>query len=266
VGLFDTHQPDLARAHDFLLGGRHNFAADRALAGALVGADPLLADLLRENREFVRRAARYAAGQGVRQFLDVGSGLPFVHTVCPGSRVAYVDNDPAVRSYGGSLLAPNDGARFLDGDLAEPEALLSAAELAAVIDLTEPVCLILSLVLHLVEESTARGVTGVLVRALAPGSHVLISMTARGGAGSAPSGAGPGRDGGAGPGRDGGAGPGRDGGAGSGPGTEAIEPLFGGLTVVPPGLVDARAWGAADPGPFQPRAEIILCGVGRKPV
>jgi SAM-dependent methyltransferase len=231
VGLFDTHQPDLARAHDFLLGGRHNFAADRALAGALVGADPLLADLLRENREFVRRAARYAAGQGVRQFLDVGSGLPFVHTVCPGSRVAYVDNDPAVRSYGGSLLAPNDGARFLDGDLAEPEALLSAAELAAVIDLTEPVCLILSLVLHLVEESTARGVTGVLVRALAPGSHVLISMTAR-----------------------------------PGPGTEAIEPLFGGLTVVPPGLVDARAWGAADPGPFQPRAEIILCGVGRKPL
>jgi hypothetical protein len=237
VGLFDTHQPDLARAHDFLLGGRHNFAADRALAGALVGADPLLADLLRENREFVRRAARYAAGQGVRQFLDVGSGLPFVHTVCPGSRVAYVDNDPAVRSYGGSLLAPNDGARFLDGDLAEPEALLSAAELAAVIDLTEPVCLILSLVLHLVEESTARGVTGVLVRALAPGSHVLISMTARGGAESGP-----------------------------GPGTEAIEPLFGGLTVVPPGLVDARAWGAADPGPFPPRAEIVLCGVGRKPV
>jgi hypothetical protein len=224
--LFDTHRPDLARAHDYLLGGRHNFAADRALATVLVTADPLLGDLLRENREFVSRAVRHVAGQGVRQFLDVGSGLPFVHSRCPGSRVAYVDNDPAVRNYGGSLLRRDDGARFLDGDLAEPEALLASEELSAVIDLAQPACLILSMVLHLVEESTARGVTGVLVRALAPGSYVLISMSVAS--------------------------------------VAALEPFFGGLEVVPPGLGDARAWGLPDPGPFPPRAETVLCGVGRK--
>ena len=227
--LIDTHRPDLARAHDFLLGGQHNFAADRALAAALVGADPLLADLLRENREFVRRSVRHVAGLGIRQVVDIGSGLPFAHSLCPGSRVAYVDSDPAVRSYGGSLLAPNDGARFLDGDLAEPEALLSSDDFSAVIDITQPVCLILSLVMHLIEESTARGVTGVLVRALAPGSYVIISMTA-------------------------------DPSAGAGP----IEPFFGGLDVVPPGLGDARAWGIPESGPFAPRARIVLCGLGRK--
>jgi SAM-dependent methyltransferase len=167
---------------------------------------------------------------GVRQFLDVGSGLPFVHTVVsPGSRVAYVDIDPAVRSYGGSLIGPNDGARFLDGDLAEPEALLTSSELDAVIDLRQPVCLVLSMVLRLVEESTARGVAGVLVRALAPGSYVVISLTA----------------------------PSAD--------AAAIEPFFGGLDVMPPGLGDARVWGVPDAGPFPPRAELVLCGVGRKP-
>jgi SAM-dependent methyltransferase len=230
VQLFDTHRPDLARAHDYLLGGRHNFAADRALAAMLVGADPLLGELLRENRTFVHRAVAHLSGMGVRQFLDVGSGLPFVHTVVsPGSRVAYVDIDPAVRSYGGSLIGPNDGARFLDGDLAEPEALLTSSELDAVIDLRQPVCLVLSMVLHLVEESTARGVAGVLVRALAPGSYVVISLTA----------------------------PSAD--------AAAIEPFFGGLDVMPPGLGDARVWGVPDAGPFPPRAELVLCGVGRKP-
>ncbi|MGD0553612.1 MAG: SAM-dependent methyltransferase [Streptosporangiaceae bacterium] len=225
---FDTHRPDLARAHDYLLGGRHNFSADRALAGVLAAARPDLSELLGDNREFVGRAAGYAARQGVRQFLDVGSGLPFVHTVCPGSRVAYVDHDPAVRSYGESLLYQNGGARFLDGDLAEPEALLTSAELGAVIDLNLPVCLVLSMVLHLVEESTARGVTGVLVRALAPGSYVIISTAASD--------------------------------------MRDIEPFFGGLEVVPPGLGDARAWGVPDAGPIPARADVVLGGVGRKPL
>jgi hypothetical protein len=227
---FDTHRPNLARAHDYLLGGRRNFAADRALAAALAGASPLLGELLRENREFLGRAAAQVAGHGIRQFLDVGSGLPFVHSVCPPARVAYVDNDPAVRAYGGGLVASLPHTRFLDGDLAEPEALLASAELAAVIDLREPVCLILSMVLHLVEESTARGVTGVLVRALAPGSYAIISMTA------------------------------------SEAGADGLEPFFAGLEVAEPGLGDARAWGVPGAGPFPARADTVLCGVGRKTV
>ena len=249
---FDTHRPDLARAHDYLIGGRHNFAADRALAGVLLAASPDLADLLLENREFVRQAVAQVAGHGVRQFLDVGSGLPFAHSVCPGSRVAYVDHDPAVRSYGSSLLSPDDGARFIDGDLAEPEGLLASEALAAVIDMSQPVCLILSLVLHLLEESTARGVTGVLVRALAQGSYVIISTIAPGAHGGSGAGVGPA-----------GVRP-AAGTPAATPGTESIEPLFGGLDIVPPGLGDARAWGAPAAGPFPPRRDVVLCGVGRK--
>jgi SAM-dependent methyltransferase len=228
VQLFDTSRPNLARAHDYLLGGRHHFAADRDLAVTLAAVSPSLGELLRENRAFVCRAAYSAARQDVRQFLDLGSGLGFVHQVCPRARVAYVDNDPSVRAYGGGLVASLTGVRYLDGDLAEPEALLTGSELGAVIDLRQPVCLILSMVLHLVEESTARGVVGVLVRALAPGSYVIISTAASDAA------------------------------------ADGIEPYFGGLEVVAPGLGDSRAWGVPDAGPFPERADTVLCGVGRR--
>jgi hypothetical protein len=232
VQLFDTSRPNLARVHDFLAGGRHHFAADRELAATLVAAAPALGELLRENRAFVCRAAEYAARQGVRQFLDLGSGLAFTHQVVrrvwAGARVVYVDNDPSVRAYGGGLVASLAGVRFLNGDLAEPEALLTSPELGAVIDLREPVCLIMSMVLQLVEESTARGVSGVLVRALAPGSYVIISAAAG------------------------------DVGAGG------LEPYFGGLEVADPGVGDVRAWGVPGAGPFPSRADMVLCGVGVK--
>lgn len=231
---FDTRRPSLARAHDYLLGGRNNFAADRGLAQTLLDMSPLTGELLAENRAFIRRAVTLAAGAGVGQFLDVGSGLPGLHeairAVRPEARVAYVDNDPDVRAQGSALVAATPGVRFLDGELAEPEALLTSPALLAVVDLSKPVCLVLAMVLQLIGEPTARGVVGALVRALAPGSHVVISSSA------------------------------------STLGPEGIEPYFGGLELVEPGIVDARLWGVTTAGELSERDDSVLCGVGRKPL
>jgi hypothetical protein len=230
---FDTRRPCLARAHDYLLGGRNHFAADRELARALLDADPLTGELLRENRAFVCRAVGLAARAGVGQFLDIGSGLPGLHSAAraaaPEARMAYVDNDPDVRAQGSALVAAFPGVRFLDGDLAEPEALLTSPALTGLVDLSQPVCLVLAMVLHLVGEATARGVAGALVRALAPGSYVVISAAA------------------------------------SSLGPDGIEPYFGGLELISPGIADARAWRVPDPGELASRTETVTCGVGRKP-
>jgi len=152
----DTDTPHIARVYDFLLGGKDHFRADRAAAELLLRANPYLRDSCREQRDFLRRAVRYLAGQGVRQFVDIGTGLPtapstheIARAVEPAARVAYVDNDPIVLAHARVLLADGGpGTAFVEGDLREPEALLRDPVLTELIDLQEPVAMVVTGLLH----------------------------------------------------------------------------------------------------------------------
>jgi hypothetical protein len=179
--VLDTSAPNLARAYDYLLGGGANFAADRSLAERLKELYPAVGELLSRSRAYQADSLGHVADHGVAQYVDVGSGLPtrpavhgVVRKIVPGARVAYVDRDPEVVQHVASLVPP--GVRAFEGDLAEPEALLDA--LGSFVDFTKPVCLILAMVLQVLEPATARAVAGVLIRALPPGSYVLITAGA----------------------------------------------------------------------------------------
>jgi len=179
--VLDTSTPNIARAYDYLLGGGASFAADRALADRLQALYPRTSTLLHSSRTHLADSVTHVSRAGVDQYLDVGSGLPTrpnIHETArrlqPRARVVYVDRDPAVVGHGSSLVPA--GVRFLDGDLAEPEALLGT--LPGVLDLSRPVCLVLTMVLQVLDPGTARAVAGVLVRALAPGSYLVLSVGA----------------------------------------------------------------------------------------
>ena len=180
--MLDTAAPSLARAWDHLLGGGASFAADRALAQRLEALHPGLRDRLSASRRYVTDRVTHIARTGVDQYLDLGAGLPTrpaIHAaaraVLPGARVVYVDRDPAVIEHGRALVPAS--VRYLQCDLAEPEAVLSHADLTGFLDLARPVCLILGLTLHVLDPGTARAVAGVLVRAAAPGSYLVVTAT-----------------------------------------------------------------------------------------
>jgi hypothetical protein len=215
--VLDTSAPNLARAYDYLLGGGASFAADRSLARRLTSLYPATPDLLSFSRTFLAQSLPPIARLGLTQFVDVGSGLPtapsthgVVLTAAPGARVVYVDNDSAVVGHASSLVPP--GVRVAEGDLAEPEALLES--LGSFVDFTSPVCLILAMVLQVLDPANARAVVGALVRALAPGSHVVITVGA-GESGRLPDSVSP-----------------------LGFTTEDMAAFFGGLEPLPPGLED----------------------------
>jgi hypothetical protein len=181
VQAVDTSVPSLARAYDYLLGGRANFAADRALARQWRELYPRAGHLLQLSRTYVTNCcARLSPGE-VRQFIDVGSGLPTapsLHQAVLGgqARVVYVDRDPGVVAHARALVPPRS-VTVMAGDLLEPESLLWA--LRPVVDLAQPACLVLGLVIQALPDlGTARAVVDVLVRALAPGSHVVITAGA----------------------------------------------------------------------------------------
>jgi hypothetical protein len=188
--VLDTSTPNLARACDHLLGGGASFAADRALALRLESVHPGMRELLFSSRGYAADTVARVARDGVGQYLDIGSGLPTTpatHETArafgPAARVVYVDRDPVVTDHGRALVPP--GVRFAVGDLAEPEAILASADIAGFLDLSRPVCLVLTLVLQTLDPGTARAVTGVLVRALAPGSY-LVATAAPGSSGRLP--------------------------------------------------------------------------------
>ena len=170
----DTSVPSLARAYDYLLGGRANFVADRALARQWRDIYPQAGQLLRLSRTYVTGCCAQLSLDGVRQFIDVGSGLPTapsLHAAVArsGARVVYVDRDPAVVAHARAVVPPGP-VSVVPGDLLEPEALLWA--LRPLVDLAQPACLVLGLVIQALPDlGTARAVVDVLVRALAPGSH-----------------------------------------------------------------------------------------------
>jgi hypothetical protein len=183
----DTTVAHPARVYDYWLGGTNNFPADREAAERVLAATPGLRARVQANRAFLARVVRYLTAEaGIRQFLDVGTGIPAANNThevaqaaAPDSRVVYVDNDPIVLFHAQELLAsaPEGATQYIEGDLRDPGAILEAA--AGTLDLTRPAALMLLGVLHLIGDSEEpyRIVAG-LVDALAPGSYLAISHPA----------------------------------------------------------------------------------------
>ncbi len=181
-----TDRPHPARVYDYLLGGKDNFEADRAAAEEGIRANPASRVPPRENRAFLRRAVHYLAGEaGIRQFLDIGTGIPTapnVHQVAqqvaPDARVVYVDNDPIVLAHARALLTgtPQGRTEYIDADLRDVGAILDAPALRATIDLNQPVALLLIAILHFVGDADdPYGIVKRLVDALPSGSYLAIS-------------------------------------------------------------------------------------------
>ncbi|MGO8890559.1 MAG: SAM-dependent methyltransferase [Streptosporangiaceae bacterium] len=149
-GGVDTTTPNVARIYDYLLSGKDNFAADREAANRLIEAIPDVAGIARDNRSFLGRVVRYLAIEGgIRQFLDLGSGLPTqanVHElaqgVAPDARVIYVDNDFVVASHGRALLASGDQVGMVLGDLRDPASILRHSDVLGLLDLARPVAVL----------------------------------------------------------------------------------------------------------------------------
>ncbi|GIF63606.1 hypothetical protein Ais01nite_16410 [Asanoa ishikariensis] len=172
-----------ARMYDFYLGGAHNFAADRRAALKVIEQYPTVPAVARTNRAFLGRAVRFLADAGVRQFLDIGSGIPTsgnVHEIAqrsvPEARVVYVDIDPVAVAESREILHGNDLATAIHGDLRDPKAILDDPGVHGMLDLTRPVAVVLAAVLHFVPDDTqAHGVVDELLTALPAGSHLVIS-------------------------------------------------------------------------------------------
>ncbi|WP_069887000.1 SAM-dependent methyltransferase [Streptomyces luteocolor] len=179
----DTSRPHPARMYDWFLGGKDNYPVDEEMGRQLVAMDGRVLTTARANRAFMRRATRWLAGRGVRQFLDIGSGIPtepnlhqIAQGVAPDTRVVYCDNDPIVLAHAGALLrsTPQGVTEYIQADFREPEKILEEA--ARVLDLDRPVALSLVALLHFVaDEDGAYDLVDRLMRALPAGSHLMLS-------------------------------------------------------------------------------------------
>ncbi|MEU4780605.1 SAM-dependent methyltransferase [Micromonospora sp. NPDC023633] len=258
----DISVPHSARIYDYWLDGKDNFAADRAVAEALVAAIPTIRSMAAENRYFVHRVARYLAGQaGVRQFLDIGTGIPtrpnlheIAQQIAPETRVVYVDNDPIVLAHARALMVSTEQGRseYIHADLREPEMILNHRTLRETLDLDQPVALTLVAILMLLGDADDpwRKVR-VLMDALPPSSYVAIThptgdfnpeSMAAGVAAAA------------------------DSGMTLVPRTrEEVARFFDGWELVEPGLVPVMAWQPDDGEPADSHAAYYWAGVARKP-
>ncbi|MFJ7214008.1 SAM-dependent methyltransferase [Amycolatopsis sp. NPDC098790] len=176
----DLSRPSAARIYDYLLGGAHNLAADRAVAQKLERIQPQVASVARRNRAFLRRAVRFMLDQGVRQFLDLGSGIPTVgnvhevaQAVDPASKVVYVDYEPVAVAHSFMLLKDNPNAQALEADATDTEAVLDSGPVKDLLDLDQPVGLLAITLGHYLPE--VEGVFGAYRDALAPGSHLALT-------------------------------------------------------------------------------------------
>jgi SAM-dependent methyltransferase len=178
----DHNTATVARAYDYLLGGSHNFAADRALARQIMSVFPDAKVQARLNRSLLHRATRYVLDQGIRQFLDIGSGIPTVgnvheiaQKVDPEARVAYVDIDPIAVAHSRQILTGNPHATVIREDFANPRAVLEHPSVAELIDFAKPVALLLVALLHAVrDDRDPYGALAVFKERLAPGSYLVI--------------------------------------------------------------------------------------------
>jgi hypothetical protein len=173
----DVTTPNVARMYDYFLGGKDNFAADRAAADKILEVFPDTPVAAQANRDFLRRAVRHVAGAGIDQFLDIGSGLPTqgnVHEIATGAAVTYVDYDPMVLSHANALLGGAPDVSVIQADLRRPKAILDHPGLG--LDLSRPVTLLLVAIMHFIpDESRPYDIVTTLTDALAPGSHLVLS-------------------------------------------------------------------------------------------
>ncbi|GIH98779.1 SAM-dependent methyltransferase [Planobispora takensis] len=179
----DPTTPSVARMYDYYLGGKDNFASDREAAEQIIKMIPEARANARANRAFLARTVTEIARQGVRQFLDIGSGLPtqenvhqVAHRIDPEARIVYVDNDPIVMAHGRALLEDNPHTTVVQADMREPETLLDHPEIRANIDFDRPVAVILAAMLHFVpDDDAAAAIVAAVRKKLVPGSHLVIS-------------------------------------------------------------------------------------------
>jgi hypothetical protein len=256
----DLDRPSVARVYDYYLGGSHNFAADRAFAEEAVRQMPEMPRIMQGNRAFLRRSVRYLRSCGIRQFVDLGSGIPTVgnaHEVAqaddPSVAMVYVDIDPVAVAHSRAILDGNPYTAAVSGDLRAPSDVLADPALTKLIDFAEPVGFLFNAVLHFIpdEDEPAR-IVAEYVAAAAPGSHVAVSH-----AGTAPH-----------------IGTRIDGlvshyQRSPSPlimrSAEEVRLLLGDLTLVEPGVVSLGAWRPdANSGPVDPAHLLGSCAVGRK--
>jgi O-methyltransferase involved in polyketide biosynthesis len=268
----DTSRPNAARIYDYWLGGTNNYAADRAAGDAVRRQQPDISVLAVENKQFLTRSVTYVAQQGVRQFVDVGSGLPTspvpapgepprwlatheaAQAVTAGALVAYIDHDPVAVAHSRTLLTQHGNQVIAtQADMLNPGTVLGNQDLVqAGFTLGSPACVILGSVLHFVDYETARNITQAFIGSLAPGSYVVVSI-GRG---------------------DGQAGEDFESTYNAQQGgsrvynfsRQQVADLFTGLDLVPPGIVPAPAWRPEPPDtPLPDRAAMIVAAVGRRP-
>ena len=183
---FDARVAHPARVYDYWLGGKDNFEADRIAGEATIAAYPAIRASARANRAFLARSVRYLAEAGIRQFLDIGTGLPTANnthevaqSVAPDSRIVYVDNDPLVLSHARALLSssPEGVTAYLDADLRDTGRILELA--AETLDLTHPVAIMLLAILHYIPDlDQAQRIVARLISAVPSGSYLTISHAA----------------------------------------------------------------------------------------
>ncbi len=180
----DTTKPNVSRVYDYMLGGKDNYEADRLMAQKALEIAPDARESGRANREFLGRVVRYLAAEaGIRQFVDLGSGLPTqgnVHEIAQSAaantRVVYVDHDPTVLVHARALLAVNDTTTVVEADVREADRILDHPKIRRVIDFEQPVSLLMFAILHhLADDDDPAGIIRALMARLAPGSHLAVS-------------------------------------------------------------------------------------------
>jgi SAM-dependent methyltransferase len=259
-GGVNVWEPSWARVYDYYLGGKDNFAVDRELGDKTIAKFPSAPLVALQNRAFLGRAARVLVQAGIRQFLDLGSGLPTrrnLHEVAqdfaPDSRVVYVDNDPIVLAHGGAILAKNPLTRVITADLREPETVLAHQDVLELLDFSRPVGLMMVAVGHFVPD--LHPIVAAYRDRLASGSYLVLSHVTADGAD-----------------RDLAAQSERDYQAAGGlvfRTTEEIADLFAGFDLLEPGLVPTYQWRPDVVGglvaPTDESSPLILAGIGRLP-
>jgi O-methyltransferase involved in polyketide biosynthesis len=258
----DTTVSHSARIWNYWLGGKDNYAVDREAGDKVAAMLPIIVAQARADRAFLGRAIRYLAGEeGIRQFLDIGTGLPtadnthqVAQRVAPESRIVYVDNDPMVLTHARALLTstPEGACAYVDGDLRDPDKILAQA--ARTLDFSKPVGLMLLGILHHIPDTgQAYSIVRQLVSALAPGSFLVINHSTSAVSGAAMEEA-----------------VAHWNQVGTPSMTlrtpEQITRFFDGLDLLPPGVVSCSRW-RPDPSPTgdEPAEVDEFCGVARKP-
>ena len=257
----DVTLPHSARMYDYWLGGKDNFAVDRALGDAFMAAIPTIRTMAGENRKFVHRVAEHLVDAGIRQFLDIGTGIPtspnlheVAQKIAPESRVVYVDNDPIVLVHARALMvsSPEGRSQYIHADMREPEKILTDPALTETIDLSKPVALSLIAILMLLDDSDDPwGKVRVLMDGLPSGSYIAVTHPSQDFDPEAMAGV---------------VAAAQQGRMTLVPRTrDEVARFFDGWELVEPGVVPVMAWRPLDGPPADPNAAYYWAGVARKP-